>query len=207
MMSPSDPFALNFDSIPVEPRRRRGDATAAFGAEHAAPTLEAPGFYLIDDCNGRFSVDRETGVVSLQHEHLLSIEGGAIHPVHLRVIEKSGGHYDLKLRLRMTCRVPQIAGAEENDALAGLAAAPLRDIVTPEQKGIQHVPTSPPQPWVTFSAVAMHLGKHPLYGESAPFGSLFETPAAFPDVYIEPGKLRLEMAPPSPAPANAAWAI
>lgn len=207
-MSPPDPFALSFDSINVEPRRRRDDPVRAIGAEHAALTSEEPGFYLIDDCNGRFSIDRETGIVTLQHEHLLSIEAGAMHPVHIRVIEMSGGHYDLKFRLRMTGRVPQIAGAEENDALAGLTA-PLRDLITPEQNGVQQFAAPEPAPlaWVMFSAARMLLGKRPLCGETAPFGSLFETPAALPDVYAERGKLWLEKAPPPPASADAAWAI
>lgn len=202
MISPPDPFALHFDSIPVEP-----DPPPTPAPSVLAP--QAPGFYLVDDCNGRFSIDRETGIVSLQHEHLLSIEAGAIHPVHIRVIEMSGGHYDLKFRLRMTGRVPQIAGAEENDALAGLAAAPLRDLMTPEQKVEQQdlAPEPAPLPWVRFSAVQMPKGKRPLYGETAPFGSLFDTPAALPDVYAETSALRLDIAPPPPVPAEAAWAI
>ena len=215
MISPPDPFALNFDSIPIEPRRCLDPVGGEFSPESppgpapAALTSQGPGFYLVDDCNGRFSIDRETGIVSLRHEHLLSIEAGAIHPVHIHVVEKSGARYDLEFRLRMTGRVPQIVGAEENDALAGLTALPLRDLLAPEQKMPQRVaaPEPAPLPWVQFSAAGMLLGKRPLYGETAPFGSLFESPAAFPGVFAESGKLRLEMAPPPPASAEAAWAI
>lgn len=205
MITPSDHFASSFDSISVTPRREDEPVH-----ERTAPApAEQPGFYLLDNANGRFVIDRDTGIVTLQDEHLLSIEAGAIHPVHIRVIELSGGHYELKLRLRMTGRVPQIAGSEENDILAGLAAAPLMDLMTPEEKSVHEVvaPEPPPLAWVRYSAASMLLGKRPLYGETAPFGALFETPAVFPDVYVETAKLGLDAMPPAASATDAAWVI
>lgn len=214
MNTPPDPFALNFDSIPVEPRRRVAmipDEAEAFSHQprEAPSAAQEPGFYLVDDCNGRFVIERDTGIVSLKDESLLAIEKGAIHPVHIRVIELSGGHYDLKLRLRITGRVPQIAGAEENDSLAGLTALPLRDLLTPEEKRVQEVVTPEPAalPWVRFSVVNMLAGKRPLYGETAPYLSLFEIAAALPETYAESGKLWIDVVPPPPASADAAWTL
>ena len=42
-----------------------------------APT--APGFYLLDDANGRFAIDREMGIVTLTDNSILQTERNAIH--------------------------------------------------------------------------------------------------------------------------------
>src|SRR5262245_58270239 len=135
MISSLDPFALSFDSIPVgqskstpsEPRAEacfadlpeaQGDGAMLFDAEDLP---DAPGFYLLDDASGRVAIDRETGVVSVAHDQVLSAEPGAIHPVHIKVIENSGASYDLRFSLRLTGRVPQIASSsQEDDDLAAL---------------------------------------------------------------------------------------
>lgn len=215
MNSSPDPFALSFDSIHIEPKRRDGDSMTDlgtnFGAHTAAAPLarETPGFYLLDDANGRFTIERDTGIVTLAHEHLLSIESGAVHPVRIRVVEMSGASYELNMRMRMTGRVPQIAGAEENDGLAGLAASPLLDLMTPEEKSVHEVvvPEPPALPWVKFSAFAMIAGKQALYGETAPFGALFQIPATLPDVYLDGSELALPAPLPEPSAAIAAWAL
>ena len=102
MMSSLDPFALSFDSIKVEPKPPAAlpsERTALF-AHSALP--EEPGFYLLDDAGGRFSIDRATGIVTLAHDHVLELERDAIHPVHIKVIEHSGASYELNFRLRIT---------------------------------------------------------------------------------------------------------
>jgi hypothetical protein len=193
MMSAPEEFAASFDNVRVEPK----------------PAPDAPGFYLLDDCNGRFVIDQSIGVITLAHDHLLTLEAGAVHTARVRVVEMSGAIYEMNMRLRMTGRVPQIVGHEDNDALAALAAAPLVDLMTPEQKSVHEAVAheAPPLPWVRFAVSRFAPGKQPLYGETAPFGSLFEVPATFPDVYLEEGKLDLDGAPPRASANDAAWVI
>ena len=221
MNSQFDHFAASFNSIRLDDKTPPvlPEAPLAFGEYHAesapAPetetpaqrpfqlTGEAPGFYLLDDANGRFTIDRDTGIVSLQHDNLLTLEAGAIHPVHIRCVEFSGNSYELKFRLRMTGRVPQIAGAEENDMLAGIAAAPLLDLMTPEEKVV--APEPPPIGWLEFTAFTAGRGKAPLYGETARFGTLL-TPT-YPAVYLEASTLVLGAALPAPSSIVAEWGL
>ena len=215
MISPPDPFALSFDSIAIEPKRHADAETMAAFAAHTTdeappapkPAADGPGFYLIDDANGRFTIDKGMGIVSLQHEHLLSIEAGAIHPVRIKVIEMSGANYEMTLRLRMTGRVPQIVGGEDNDMLAGLASEPLRDLLTPQEKAIQAEVAPEPRslPWQRYSAFSMLPGKQALYGETAPFGDILHT--LLPDVYLEASQLNLPAPLPEPSAAVAEWAL
>jgi hypothetical protein len=195
MMSAPEEFAAAFDSVRVEPK--------------APPAADAPGFYLLDDCNGRFVIDRDIGVITLAHEHLLTLEAGAVHIARVRVIEMSGANYEMNMRLRVSGRVPQIVGHEGNDMLAGLAAAPLVDLMSPQEKSVHEVtaPEPPPLPWVRFAASRFAPGKRALYGETAPFGSLFEIPSVFPDVYLEDSELALDAAPPRASANDAAWVI
>lgn len=125
MIPPLDPFAQKFDSIDVDPARAPAreaieHAMAHIAPSAAAPELPQPGFYLLNDANGRFTVDREMGVVTLADEGLLQSERNAVHGVRLRVIEPSGVSYELDMQLRITGRVPQMIGAEEFAAIAGL---------------------------------------------------------------------------------------
>ncbi|MEZ5959320.1 MAG: hypothetical protein R3C30_02685 [Hyphomonadaceae bacterium] len=118
MIPPLDPSAQNFDAVdPAEAPTRQAIENAM---AHVAPREEKPGFYLLDDANGRFAVDREIGVVTLADETLLQSERNAVHGVRLRVVEPSGATYELDMQLRITGRVPQMLGAEEFAAIAGL---------------------------------------------------------------------------------------
>lgn len=201
MHSSFDSFALHFDSIPVEPKRA-GEPSSANEIEDqtaASSPLPAQGFTLIDDADGRFGIDRDTGIITLLHEHLLTSEAGAIHPVQIRVIEPSGASYELKFRLRMTGLIPQIAGAEEFDALANLVCPapnlkPMRAIAlapAPEAK-----PEPKPSVWPHLAATK---------DEAAPFGLLGIAP--LPSVDLRTSDLSLSDTPPQAAPASAAWLI
>src|ERR1700704_5503108 len=104
MISSLDPFALSFDSIRIEPKASAAHAAASPFSLTGDETSD-PGFYLLDDAGGRFTIDRDTGIVTLVHDHVLQLESGAIHPVKLKVIEQSGASYELNFRLRITGRV------------------------------------------------------------------------------------------------------
>ena len=124
MSQPPAPFALAFDCIELDP----ANAPSRQAIEHAlalcAPelTATAPGFYLLDDCGGRFEIDAQWGVVSLKDDAVLQREAGEVHAARLLIIEASGARYDLVLRLRLTGHIPQMLGGEENDFLLGPAA-------------------------------------------------------------------------------------
>jgi hypothetical protein len=126
MSSSHDPFSALFDAIDVDieraPTRAAFDHALEIAAPSAAPDFAAPGFYLLDDIGGHFEVDREFGVITLKDESILATEHGAVHSVRLRVIEQSGASYDMDMRLRLTGRVPQMVGAEDNAFLVGLAS-------------------------------------------------------------------------------------
>ena len=195
MVSPPDPFALNFDSIEVDPARAPSkdaidNALAACAPE--SPPAGGARFSLIDDGGGRFVVDREFGVVSLKDESLLARELGAVHPVRLRVVEASGASYELDLKLRLTGRVPQVVGAEDFAAIAGVPA-------TPQQP-------APPAPRVAWTAFAPARGAQvtaPLLARGA-FGALFAV--EMPAVTVS-AALTLGAAPPAPSSETAAWSL
>jgi hypothetical protein len=194
MIPPLDPFALNFDSIEIDPARAPSPAAIAAALEIAAP--DGPGFYLIDDAGGRFVVEREMGVVSLADDALLERERGAVHLARLRVVEPSGASYELAMRLRLTGRVPQMVGAEEFADIAGVAVEPA-----PE-------PAAAPLPrvaWTSFAAARGAFARPALGEETAPYGVLLC--AELPAVKLPPAALALAADPPAPASAAAAWAI
>lgn len=118
MIPPLDPFARNFDA--VDPAHAPTRAAIENAMAHVAPREETPGFYLLNNANGRFVIDREIGVVTLADESLLQSERNTVHDVRLRVVEPSGATYELDMQLRITGRVPQMLGAEEFAAIAGL---------------------------------------------------------------------------------------
>lgn len=120
MIPPLDPFAQKFDSIDVDPARAPAREAIESAMAQIAPREEAPGFYLLNDANGRFVVDRDMGVVTLADESILQSERNQVHAVRLRVVEPSGASYDLDMQLRISGRVPQMLGAEEFAAIAGL---------------------------------------------------------------------------------------
>jgi len=211
MIPPLDPFALHFDSIEIDPTR----APTRTAIEHAlslcappedalltttaaGPDFEAPGFHLLDDAGGRFVVDRDMGVVSLKDETWLAREPGAVHAVRLRVVERSGESYEMDLQLRLTGLVPQVVGAEEFAAIAGLAPAPaVADLPAP---------TRPLLPWPTFAiTTAVRASAEPLGGEHEPFGALLST--TMPSKGGSTAFLTLADAPPRPAPRGADWTL
>lgn len=116
----------------------------------AAPELETAGFYLVDDADGRFEIDRDMGIISLRDESLLETERLAIHVVRMRVIERSGANYEMEMKLRLTGRVPQMVGAE--DALFDIPATEAAPIASPE----------PRTHWTRFAAALGATGKSAL---------------------------------------------
>lgn len=201
MLEPLDPFALEFDSIVVDAAKAKRalafddayglgapteapagstnlleEAIARVSTANAALQPAGAGFYLLDDADGRFAIDRETGVITLADDSLLALERGAVHGVRVRVLEASGDSYELNFQLRITGRVPQMAGSE-HDALAAMAA--------PEPSEAEPAPLLAPAPpvetiaWTQFAAFrASYARFEPLGPEWAAFGALL-APAPF----------------------------
>lgn len=187
MTTPQDPFSQAFDSIEIDRARAPSpeaiERALSFFASQA--TTNAPGFHLIDDAGGRFSVDRETGVITLKDEHLLERERHSVHIAKLRVVEPSGSVYELELQLRLTGRVPQVVGMED-----------LLDAPTP---------SAPRIAWPRFAAVAGLYTPSPLRGEDAPFGAMLTTP--MPSVDAGFAGLVLVDPIPAPTPKSAYWSL
>src|SRR5262245_15650546 len=117
MISPLDEFSRSFDSIAVD--KAKADAPLAFGPlSNEFEDVGGPGFTLTEDAGGRFAIDRHTGVISLVHDDLMNTDAGLVFPVKFRCVETSGISYDMELRLKISGRVPQIVGAEEDWGLA-----------------------------------------------------------------------------------------
>ena len=180
----ADSFAAAFDTIEID--RSSAPSPAAIEAAMAmcAPS-DQPGFYLLDDCGGRFVVDREWGLISLHDEALLERERGRIHGVRLRVVEPSGTAYELALRLRISGRVPQIVSEEDNQP-------------TP-------TPNLPAFAWVDYAATLGGCSLSLDGGENACFGILSAPIRGLPE--FESGDLRLPSDLPTPAAANAHWTV
>ena len=91
-------------------------------ANKGSMDLSAPnakhGFFLIDDCGGRFVIDRESGIVALASQDVLAREPGAVRHVGIRVVERSGASYEMTIALKITGKVPQVSGAEALDVFA-----------------------------------------------------------------------------------------
>ena len=191
MNTPRDPFSAAFDSIEIDPAKAPSaeafDRALAFCAPQddeqmlarSAAAPQTPGFYLIDDAHGRFVVDHDTGVVSLKDESILDTEMGQIHPARLRVVESSGHIYTLDLLLRLTGRVPQMAGSE--DLLAGFGIE--CEALTVTQHGPAYDEGQDQEDadedcvrivsWAGFTATKGYI-KPMLGSEHAPFGALIE---------------------------------
>jgi hypothetical protein len=183
MIPPLDPFAQKFDSIDVDP----SNASAREAIEHAmahiapqdelltasaaAPDLPSPGFYLLSDAGGRFVIDREMGIVSLADDGVLQRERGAVHGVRMRVVEPSGATYELDMQLRITGRVPQMVGAEEFAAIAGLTdetvliATRVPVLVMPVEETAPVIETKTVEPaqiaWTRFAVAQGHQARQP----------------------------------------------
>ena len=225
MIPPLDPFAQKFDSIDVDPvnapARAAIDNAMASVAPHdtllpasaAAPDFDAPGFYLLDDAGGRFTVDREIGVVSLADESLLQSERGAAHAIRMRVIEPSGATYELDMQLRITGRVPQMVGAEEFAAIAGLTdetvltTARVPVLVTqaetpaPTAAAPEHAADDPIQiEWTRFALARGHVARLP---RSQPRRSFIE-----PDLPTTDESVSLAFdGPPASFSAHLPWSL
>jgi hypothetical protein len=200
MSSPHDPFSARFDAIEINSAHAPSQAAIDHALSFAAPTAAAPdlvgaGFYLVNDAGGRFTVDREFGVVSLKDESLLVRERNAVYPVKLRVIEPSGASYDLDLQLRLTGHVPQVVGAEEFDAIAALTTTP-----------IPHMP-APPAPRVTWNEFAPCQGAQskPALPAHGAYGALLRV--QLPQVSVTAPVLSVGDAAPAPSTATAAWSL
>jgi hypothetical protein len=134
---------------------------------------ETAGFYLLNDANGRFVVDRELGVVTLADDSLLQSERNAVHAVRLRVVEPSGATYELDMQLRITGRVPQMLGAEEFAAIAGLTdetilvAPRVPVLVIPKDEPVRVAESAPIESpvtsatWTRFAVAQGHQSRTP----------------------------------------------
>lgn len=153
--SAHDPFSASFDSIEIDSTRAPSLAAidrafASMMPSTAPAEPETPGFYLVDDADGRFEIDHEMGVISLRDESILETERFAVHTARMRVVQRSGESYDMEMKLRLTGRVPQMLGAEDA----------LFDVPESEAPAIE-TPASPTQitHWTHYSAATGAVGK------------------------------------------------
>jgi len=200
MNQPLDPFAQNFDAIEIggsDVRRAFEQALALSAPSAAAPEFATPGFYLLDDAGGRFAVDREFGVVSLQSDALLEHEYGAIHSVKLKVVEQSGASYELDMQLRITGHVPQMVGAEDFGFTPANAAPTPIAAATPR----------PQIAWAAFAATQDAGGAPKSLSTcgAAPYGAL--VCVTLPVTRAEVAALALGEAIPAPSNRDAVWSI
>ncbi len=133
------------------------DVLAFTGLADTADAAPAPGFALIDDANGRFVIDAESGFVSVAHEDIVAREHGATHSVRIRVVESSGESYEMEMRLTITGIVPRMAGA---DAFGDFAVEAPRTVNAPAAPQAQ----TPPAPfalshWLDYAAFTAEPGK------------------------------------------------
>jgi hypothetical protein len=184
MTSPTDPFnSPNFNPSPASSEAM--DRSLAFcGSPQEA--LDVRGFYLLDDADGRFVVDRDWGVISLRDETVLEKERGAIHAARLRVVEQSGESYELDLKLRLSGRVPQLVSEEAFDQDS-------KEVNVPRIH------------WTRYVAVAGLYTPASLPDDDAPYGSLLTVHT--PSVAAGFAGLTLIEDLPSPASRNAVWTI
>ena len=167
---PLDPFSKRFDSIEVEPDRAPAREAIESAMSYLGPRetvkAEEPGFYLLDDANGRFVIDREMGIVTLADDSILQSERNTVYGVRLRVIEPSGTTYELDMRLRISGRVPQMIGAEEFAAIAGLTdetilvAPRVPVLIVPKEEPKAPVEITPAT-WTRFAVAQGHQSRTP----------------------------------------------
>ncbi len=175
-------------------------------ASASVPSHEEPGFYLVDDAGGRFSVDRQWGIVSVANDDVLAREAGSVHSVTLHVIEPSGARYELPMQLRLTGRVPQMVGAEEFSMLASMADGLADQIATgdialapPQAKA---APASIPTiAWSQFSAACAKPGKGALPEQN------FATPLPSVNPRLAGAGLSMPEMTLAPASPDAEWSL
>lgn len=202
MGQPLDPFASSFDSIDPDRgvySRAAFDHTFEQASQRAAVRKSEPGFYLLDDADGRFTVDRHMGVISIASDALLDAEYNAVHEVRLHVVEQSGASYDLPMKLRVTGRIPSMVGAEDLDLFAGLPGFEAPSAPPRAETPAPHIG------WTSYSVVSGQIGKAPLRIEGAPFAAALE-PMPAPEA---PGPYRLHLFTPLPqvSALGAAWSL
>ena len=166
---PLDPFSQNFDA--VDPAHAPTRAAIESAMAHIAPRKEEPGFYLLNDANGRFVIDREVGVVTLADDSILQTERNSVHAARLRVVEPSGTSYELDMQLRISGHVPQMLGAEEFAAIAGLTdetilvAPRVPLLIIPKDEPVVATPRveAPvtPASWTRFAVAQGHQSRAP----------------------------------------------
>ena len=196
MTSPPDPFAAFFDSVELDPSAKPTPETIerAIGfCGSPQPGAETPGFYLLDDADGRFRVDRLVGVISLSDDAILERERGAVHLARLLVIEQSGERYELDLKLRLSGRVPQLVSQE--DALSEPSV-----IVEHDNEDVMSVPRIH---WTRYVAVAGLYTPASLAESDVPFGAMLSV--HLPGVAAGFAGLTLIEDLPRPAARGAIW--
>lgn len=92
--------------------------SASEGAPVFSGAASQFGFSLIDDCGGRFVIDAVTGFISVADEDIVTRDHGRTFEARMRVVEKSGGAYDMPVRLVITGLVPHMAGGESFGAFS-----------------------------------------------------------------------------------------
>lgn len=197
-MSMSDDFSSRFDSIPVEKASMFADAPS-----EADPL--GPGFTLLDDAGGRFTIERETGIITLLHDETLTTDAGRVFSVRLRCVEFSGLTYTQTVQLRLTGRVPLIVGDEVNDALSRLAQGPIdaAPVAPMRRMAMTESAPVPATPWPSFAAFSATPARRPL-AESGAFGALVAV--ELPPVQVS-AALALTAELPAPAPAYVSWTL
>ena len=188
-MSSPDSFAARFDSIEIG----RGAASS----DEALGAAQPPGFYMLDDADGRFVVDREFGFVSVANDEVLARDLDSVHAVALRVVEQSGDSYRLDLQLRITGRVPQMVGAED----FGLAA-PGAEQSAPVEAAAAPPRAQPTLAWSHFAAALAQPGKAPLAQSRGAFIA-----APLPADMSDDIALSMCEAAPPPFNARAEWSL
>lgn len=206
---PLDPFSQRFDSIEVDPTRTPAREAIEHAMTYVAPQTPieppAPGFYLLNDANGRFVVDREMGVVTLADDSILQSERNSVHAARLRVIEPSGAIYELDMQLRITGRVPQMLGAEEFAAIAGLTdetilvAPRVPLLVVPKHEPKAETPATSAV-WTRFAVAQGHTTREPRVQPRRSF-IVTELPATNEDVSFAFDGL------PEALPAHLPWSL
>lgn len=189
MTTPSDPFSEFFDSVELDPARKPSIEAIDQALAFCGPPQEsgdAPGFYLLDDAGGRFSIDRDWGVISLKDEAVLETERDSVHAARIRVIEQSGEIYELDLKLRLTGPVPQLVPEAESE------------------EAVDEDEANPPLiHWTRYVALAGLYKPASLGNESAPYGAMLAV--HIPRVAAGFAGLTIIESLPAPAPRNAIW--
>lgn len=130
----------------------------------AVAPAEEPGFYLLDDANGRFVVDREMGIVTLKDPSILETQRFDVHAARMLVIERSGARYEMEMKLRLTGHVPQMLGAEDSSFLLDLAAGDTPQAAPAAVAVVEAIAAKTEKPahvasWTKYSAAHAAHGK------------------------------------------------